>query len=172
MLCHIRIGYSILLVHFYFEGGYATSLTLFSSIAQSCPTLRDPMNCSTLDFLVHLRLPELAQTHIHQVSDGSNLLILRRPLFRLPSILPSIGVFSNETVLHIRWPKYWSFSFGISPSNEYSGLISLRTDWFDLIIEGTVKSLIQHHSSKASLCSFLKKHHILWHRLSEPTPYY
>ena len=70
MLCHIRIGYSILPVHFYFEGGYATSLTLFSSIAQSCPTRRDPMNCSMLDFLVHLRLPELAQTHVHWVGDA------------------------------------------------------------------------------------------------------
>ena len=81
----------------------------------------------------------------------SNHLILCR-LLLLPSIFPSIRVFSNESVLHIRWPKYWSFSFSISPSNEYSGLISFRIDWFDLIaVQGTLKSLLQHHSSKASI---------------------
>ena len=85
----------------------------------------------------------------------SNHLILCHPLLLLPSILPSIRVFSNESVLHIRWPKYWSFSFSISPSNEYSGLISFRIDWFDLLaVQGTLKSLLQNHSSKAS---------ILWH---------
>ena len=85
----------------------------------------------------------------------SNHLILCRPLLLLPSIVPSIGVFSSELVLHIRWPKYWSFSFSISPSDEYSGLISFRIDWFDLLaVQGTLKSLLQHHSSKAS---------ILWH---------
>ena len=84
----------------------------------------------------------------------SNNLILSHPLL-LPSIFPSIGVFSYESVLHIRWPKYWSFSFSISPSNEYSGLISFRIDWLDhLAVQGTLKSLLQHHSSKAS---------ILWH---------
>ena len=81
----------------------------------------------------------------------SNHLILRHPLFLLPSVFPSIRVFSNESVLHIRWPKYWSFSFSISPSNEYSGLISFRIDWLDLLaVQGTLKSLVQHHSSKAS----------------------
>ena len=85
----------------------------------------------------------------------SNHLILFRPLLLLPSIFPSIRVFSNESVLHMRWPKYWCFSFSISPSNEYSGLISLRIDWLDLLaVQGTLKSLLQHHSSKAS---------ILWH---------
>ena len=85
----------------------------------------------------------------------SNHLILCHPLFLLPSILPNMRVFSNESALHIRWPKYWSFSFNISPSNEYSGLISFRIDWFDLLaVQGTLKSLLQHHSSKAS---------ILWH---------
>ena len=85
----------------------------------------------------------------------SNHLILCRPLFLLPSIFPSIRVFSNESVLHIRWPKYWSFSFSISPSNEYSGLIFFRMDWLDfLAVQGTLKSLLQHFSSKAS---------ILWH---------
>ena len=87
----------------------------------------------------------------------SNHLVLCRPLL-LPSIFPSIRVFSNESVLHIRWPKYWSFSFSISPSNEYSGLISFRMDWLDLLaVQGTLKSLLQHHSSKASIlwCSAL-----------------
>ena len=85
----------------------------------------------------------------------SNHLILCRPLFLLPSIFPSIRVFSNESVLHIRYPNYWSFSFSISPSNEHSGLISFRMDWLDLLaVQGTLKSLLQHHSSKAS---------ILWH---------
>ena len=81
----------------------------------------------------------------------SNHLILCHPLLLLPSIFPSIRVFSNESVPHIRWPKYWSFSFSISPSNEYSGLISFRMDWLDfLAVQGTLKSLLQHHSSKAS----------------------
>ena len=83
---------------------------------------------------------------------SSNHLILCPPLFLPPSIFSSIRVFSNESVLHIRWPKYWSFSFNISPSNEYSGLISLRIDWFDLLaVQGTLKSLLQHYSSKASI---------------------
>ena len=82
----------------------------------------------------------------------SNHLILCRPLLLLPSIFPSIKVFSNESALHIRWPKYWSFSFSISPSNEYSGLISFRMDWLDLLaVQGTLKHLLQHHSSKASI---------------------
>ena len=81
-------------------------------------------------------------------------LILCRPLLLLPSIFPSIRLFSNKSALHIRWPKDWSFSFSISPSNEYSGLISFSTDWFDLVVQGTLKNLLQHHSSKAS---------ILWH---------
>ena len=85
----------------------------------------------------------------------SNHLILCRPLILPPSIFPSIKVFSNDSVLHIRWPKYWSFSFNITPVNEYSGLISFRMDWLDLLaVQGTLKSLLQHHSSKAS---------ILWH---------
>ena len=81
----------------------------------------------------------------------SNHLILCRPLLLLPPIPPSIRIFSNESVLHIRWPKYWSFNFSISPSNEYSGLISFRIDWFDLAVQETPKSLLQHHSSKASI---------------------
>ena len=82
----------------------------------------------------------------------SNHLILCHPLLLLPSIIPNIRVFSNESALHIRWPKYWSFSFSISPSNEYSGLVSFRMDWLDLLtVQGTLKSLLQHHSSKASI---------------------
>ena len=106
------------------------------------------MNCSTPDFPFHHHFLEFAQTHVHQVSD----LILCHPLLLLPSVFPSICVFSNESVLRIRWPKYWSFSFSSSPSNEYSGLISFRIDWLDLIaVQGTLKSLLQHHSSKASI---------------------
>ena len=85
----------------------------------------------------------------------SNYLILCRPLLLPPSIFPSIRVFSSESVLHIRWPKYWSFSFSISPSNEYSGLISFRMDWLDLLaVQGTLKSLLQHHSSRASILQY------------------
>ena len=87
----------------------------------------------------------------------SNHLILCRPLLLLPSIFPSIRVFSNESALRIRWPKYWSFSFNISPSNEYSGLISFRIDWLDLlVVQGTLKSLLQHHSSKPSVLQCMK----------------
>ena len=99
-------------------------------------------------------LLEFAQTHVHWVSDAIQLLIPWCPLL-LPSIFPSIRVFSNELALHIRWPKYWSFSFRISPSNEYSGLISFRSDWIDLLaVQETLKSLLQHQNSKAS---------VLWH---------
>ena len=102
---------------------------------------------STPGFPVHHQLLELAQTHVHQIDDA----ILCGPLL-LPSIFPSIRVFSSESVLHIRWPKDWSLSFSISPSYEYSGLISFRIDWFDLLtIQGTLKSLLQHHSLKASV---------------------
>ena len=114
--------------------------------------LCDPMDCSMPDFPIHHQLLELSQTHVHQVSDAVHHLILCRPLLLLPSIFPSIGVFSNESVLHIRWPKYWSFSFSNSPSNEHSGLISFRMDWCDhLAVQGTLKSVLQHHSSKASI---------------------
>ena len=124
----------------------------FSSVAQSCPTLCNPMDCSTPGCPVHHQLPELTQTHVHWVSDAINHLILCRPLLLLPSIFPSIKVFSNESVFRIRWPKYWNFCFGISPSNEYSGLISFRIDWMDLLAaHGTLKSLLQHHSSKTSI---------------------
>ena len=122
------------------------------SVAQSCPTLCDPMNRSTPGFPVHHQLPELAQIHAIELVTPSNHLIFCRPLLLPPSIFPSIRGFSSESVIHIRWPKYESFSFSISPSNEYSGLISLRTDWLDLLaVQGTLKGLLQHHSSKAPI---------------------
>ena len=103
-------------------------------------------------FSIHHQLPELAQTQSIELVMPSNHLSFCRPLLFLPSIFPSIRVFSNESVLHIQWPKYWSFTFSISPSNEYSGLISFRMDWLDLLaVQGTLKSLLQHHSSKASI---------------------
>ena len=109
------------------------------------------MDCSRPGFPVHHQLSELALTHVHHVGDATQHLILCRPLL-LPSTFPRKRVFSKESVLGIRWPKYWSFSFSISPSNEYSGLISFRMDWFDLLaVQWTLKSLLQHHSSKASV---------------------
>ena len=110
------------------------------------------MDCSAPGFPVLHQFPELAQTHVIELLMPSNHLILCLILLLLPSIFPSIRVFSNESVPRIRWPKYWSFSFSISPSNEYSGLISFRMDWLDLLaVQGTLKSLLQHHSSKASI---------------------
>ena len=110
------------------------------------------MNRSTPGLPVHHQLLEFTQTHVHQVGDAIQPSHpLSSPLL-LPSILPSIRVFSNESTLGIRWPKYWSFSFSISPSNEHSGLISFRMDWLDLLaVQGTLKTLLQHHSSKASI---------------------
>ena len=130
----------------------------FSSVAQSCPTLCDPMNRSTPGLLVHHHLTiswsSIRLTSIESMRPSSHL-ILGHPLLLLPPIPLSIRVFSNESALRMRWPKYWSFSFSISPSNEHPGLISFRMDWLDLLaVQGTPKSLLQHHSSKAS---------ILWH---------
>ena len=103
-------------------------------------------------FPVFRHLLELVQTHVHWVSDAINSLILCRPLFLLPLIFPSIQIFLNEFALCVRWPKYWSFSFNISPSSEYSGLISFRIEWLNLLaVQGTLKSLLQHHSWKASI---------------------
>ena len=148
----------------------------FSSVAHLCPTLCDPMNRSTPGLPVHHHLrSSLRLTSIESVMSSSHL-ILCRPLLLLPPIPPSIRVFSNESnlrmrwtkywsfnftsirdfsnesTLHIRCPKYWSFNFSISPSNEYSGLISFRIDWFDLLaVQGTLKSLLQYHNSKVSV---------------------
>ena len=115
-----------------------------SSVAQSCLTICDPMNCSTPGLPVHHHLPELTQTHVHRVGDAIQHLILCHPLLLLPSIFPSIRVFSRESALRIRWPEYWSFSFHISPSNEHPGLISFRMDWLDdlLAVQGTLKNLL------------------------------
>ena len=123
------------------EEGFISSFSSvqFSSVAQSCPTLCNPMNCSTPGLPVHHQLPEwLKLTSIKSVMPSSHL-ILCRPLLFLPPIPPSIRVFSNESTLRIRWPKYWSFSFSIIPSKEHPGLISFRMDWLDLhAVQGTL----------------------------------
>ena len=127
----------------------------YSSFTQSCPALCDPMNCSTPGLPVHPNSQSLLKfMPIESVMPSSHL-ILCHPLLLLPPVPPNIRVFSNESTLCMRWPKYWSFSFNISPSHEHPGLISFRMDWLDLFgVWGTLKSLLQHHSSKAS---------ILWH---------
>ena len=126
-----------------------------SSVAQSCSTLCDPVNRNTPGLPVHHQLLEFTQTHVHRVGDAIHLphpLSSPSPPAPIP---PSIRVFSNESTLRMRWPKYWSFSFSIVPSNEHPGLVSFRMDWLDLLaVQGTLKSLLQHHSSKTS---------ILWH---------
>ena len=123
----------------------------FRSVAQSCQTLCDPMNGSISAFPVQHQLLELAPTHVHLVGDAIQQSYPCHPLLLPPSIFPSIRIFSNDSVLCIRWPKYWSFRFSISPSNEHPGLI-FRIDWLDfLAVQGTLKSLLQHHSSKASI---------------------
>ena len=122
------------------------------SISQLCLTLCDSMDCSMPDLLVLHHLLELAQTHVHWVSDAIQPSCPLSAPFPPRSIFRSITVFTSESVLRIRWPKYWSFSFIISSSDEYSGLISPRMDWLDLLtVQGTLKSLLQHHSSKASI---------------------
>ena len=141
---------------------YIIPMTGSYNVMHNCPSVQ--FSCSVVSnslqahepqrarLPVHHQLLELTQTHVHWVGDPSNHLILCRPLLLLPSILPSIRVFSNESVLCIKWPKYWSFSFSISPSNEYSGLISFRMGWLDLLaVQGTLKNLLQHRSSKASI---------------------
>ena len=123
-----------------------------SSVSQSCLTRCDPMECSMPDFPAFTISQSLLKLMSIESVMPSNHLILCCPLLLLLSVFPSIRVFFSESVLHIRWPKYWSFSLSISPTNEYSGLISFRMDWFDfLVVQGTLKSLLQHHSSKASI---------------------
>ena len=123
----------------------------FSSVTQSCPTLFDPMDCSAPGFPVHHQCPELTQTHVHPVSDAIQSSHPLVPFSSCRQALPSSGSFQMNQ-LFASWPKYWSFSFSISPSNEHPGLISFRMDWLDpLAVQGTLKSLLQHHSSKASV---------------------
>ena len=148
-----------------------------SSVAQSCLTLCDPMNHSTPGLPVHHQLLEFTQTHAHQVDDAiqPSHPHHHRPLLLLPPIPPSMRVFSNESILRTRWPKYWSFSFGISPSNEQPGLISFRMGWLDLLaVQGTLESLLQHHSSKASIlwCSAFSQSNSYIHTgaLEKPEP--
>ena len=139
-----------------YNSDIANSTVQFSSVAPSCPTLCDPMNRSTPGLPVHHQLPEFTQTHIHRVSDAiqpSHPLLSPSPPAPHPSQDQSLP---NESALCMRWPKYWSFSFSIIPSKEIPGLITFRMDWLDLLaVQETLKSLLQHHSSKASilLCS-------------------
>ena len=139
ILCKKRMQYASLIILNY--------SVQFSSVAQLCLTLCDPMNHSTPDLPVHHQLPEFTQTHVHRVSDAiqpSHPLSSPPPPAPIP---PSIRVISNESTLHMRWPKYWSFSFSIIPSKEIPGLISFRMDWLDLrAVQGILKSLLQHHS--------------------------
>ena len=136
---------------------FCESSVQFSSVAHSCPTLCNPMDCRTPGLLVHHQLPEFTQTHIHQVSDPSNHLILC-PLLLLPSIFPSFKGFSNETVLCFKWWKYWSFSFNISPSNEYSG-------WFPLGWTGLI-SLLSKGLSRVLFNTTVQKHQFFSAQLS------
>ena len=126
---------------------------MFSSLQSlSRVWLCDPVDCSTPGLPVHHHLLEFTQTQSIESVMPSNHLVLCRPLLLLSSVFSSIRIFFNESVLHIRWPKYWSFSFSISPSNQYSGLIFFRMDWLDLLaVQGTLKSLLQHHTSNASI---------------------
>ena len=130
-------------------GQVFSDFVLFSSVTQSCLTLCDPMNHSPPGLPDHHQLPEFTQIHVHRVG---NAIQLFHPLLSPSPPAPSIRVFSNESTLCMRWPKYWSFSLSISPSSEYPGLISFRMDWLDLLaVHGTLESLLQHHSSKASI---------------------
>ena len=127
----------------------------FSSVQFSHSVVFDslqPRDCSTPGLPVHHQFQSLLKLMSIEPMMPSNHLVLYQPLLLPTSNFPSITVFSNESILHIRWPKYWSFSFSLSPSNEYSGLLSFRNDWFHLLaVQGTLKSLLQHHSSKASI---------------------
>ena len=148
--CEIKVHVTFF-TRFRFSSWSSIFIDQFSSVAQLCPTPWDPMDYSTPGLPVHCQLPEFTRTHVHWVGDAIQP---SHPLLSpsSPSIFPSIRVFSNESALCIRWPKYWTFSFNISPSNEHPGLISFRMDWLDLLaVQGTLKSLLEHHSSKASI---------------------
>ena len=135
----------------YYMDGNASDIQ-FSSVAQLCPNLCNPMDRSTPGFPAHHQLPESTQTHVHRVADAIQPSYPQSSPFPPALNLSQHQCFSNESVLCIRWPKYWSFNFSISPSNEYSGLISFRMDWLDLLaVQRTLKNLLQHHSSKASI---------------------
>ena len=125
----------------------------FRAVTQSCPTLLKTSWTTAHQASLSITNSQSPPKPMSiELVMPSNHLVLCRPLLLLPSIFPSIRVFSNESVFRIKWPKYWSFSFSISPSNEYSGLISFRIDWLDLLaVQGILKSLLQHHSSKASI---------------------
>ena len=156
----LNVGQVISLLYYYLEiccileeANLTRKLNvLFTSVAQSCPNLCNHMDCRMPGLPAHHQLLEFTQVHAHRVGDAiqpSHPLLSHSPP---PSIFPSIRVFSNESALCIRWPKYWSFSFSISPSNEHPGLISFRMDGIDFLAhQGTLKSLLQHHSSKASI---------------------
>ena len=134
------------------DSGESPFLAQFSSVTQSCPTLVTPWTAAHQASLSIANSQSLLKLMSIELVMPFNHLILCHPLLFLPSIFPSIRVFSNQSVLCIKWPKHWSFSFNISPSNEYSGLISFKIDWFDLLAaQGTLRSLLQHHSSKASV---------------------
>ena len=138
-------GISLVVFHIF-------SSVQFSPVAQSCPTLCDPMNCSMPGLPVHHQLPEFTQTQVHWVDHAIQPSHPCCPLLLVPLIPPSIRIFSNESTLCLRWPKYWSFCFSIIPSKEHPWLISFRMDWLDLLaVQGTLKSPLQHHRSKASI---------------------
>ena len=149
--------------------------SFLSLVIKLCPTLWNPMgNCSTPVFPVLHYLPEFTQSHVHWVGDAIQSSHLLLPSSLLPSVFPRIRVFSNESALLIRWPKYWSFSFNISPFNEYSGLISFRIDWFDLLsVQGILRSLLQHHKGKASIlqCSTFLMVQLSHHKNIDETRY-
>jgi len=134
------------------SSNHRTGKINFQSNPSSVQFSHSVMDCSMTGLPAHRQLPEFTQTHVCWVHDAIQSPHPLSSPSPPTSIIPSIRVFSNESVLPIRWPKYWSFSFNISPSNEYSGLISFRMDWLDLLaVQGTLKSLLQHHSSKASI---------------------
>ena len=141
---------------------FSLSVSQFSQF--SCSVMSDslwPMNCSIPGLPVHHQLPEFKLMSIKSVMPSSHL-ILCRPLLLLPPIPPSIRVFSNESILRMRWPKYWSFSFSISPSKEHPGLISFRMDWWDLLaVQGTLRSLLQHHTVSVESINYIRYQHFI-----------